>query len=41
MKNIICKQQLSKHEASYIAMPELCSWFNANNTDRPGAKRET
>lgn len=42
MKNNICKQQLRKHEASYIAIPELCSWFNTNNnTDRPGANIKT
>ena len=41
MKNTICKQQTLKHEASYIiAMPQVCSWFNAN-TDRPGAKPKT
>lgn len=41
MKNLICKQQLKKHEAYFnYAMPEVCSWFsihNDNGTDRPGA----
>jgi hypothetical protein len=42
MKTIFCKQQLKKHEAYTIsAMPIVCSWFNTNTEDRPGAKTKT